>query len=125
MPKNRNKYYWWCQMGGWGFWALVLVLNSSIFDQKITTRLIYITLIFLASGILVTHIFREVIRRSGWLQLSIEKAFPKFIIGILITCIAGSFIRVLLFDSLHLASAAAGPNPAKKIDFWARMMAMT
>src|ERR1700748_564001 len=98
MPKNRNKYYWWCQIGGWGFLALVLLLNSSIFDQKITGRTMKITVIIIVSGIAITHVFREVIRRTGWLQLSVEKAIPKFLIGILITCIAGGFIRIFLVD---------------------------
>jgi two-component system, LytTR family, sensor kinase len=120
MPKNVSKYYWWCQIGGWSFFALfMIVLNTSVFEQKITNALIYITAIYVLSGILTTHIFREVIRHSGWLQLPVEKALPKFMIGILLTCLACSLIRISAVDALDLI------HPKKKPDFITVLMATT
>jgi sensor histidine kinase YesM len=120
MPKSGSKYYWWCQIGGWAFLALVIVLSAfTSFEQKITDKLIYYTLILATSGLISTHIFREVIRRRGWIQLPVEKALPKFLIGILLTCVAGSLIRILLGDILNLASSL------KNTDFTARLVAMT
>jgi two-component system LytT family sensor kinase len=104
MPKNGSKYYWWCQIGGWGSLALVLVLNSSISEQNITNKQIGIMVITVLTGILVTHIFREVIKRSGWAFLTVDKALPKFLIGMLITCIVSALIRISLADALGLAS---------------------
>jgi two-component sensor histidine kinase len=104
MTQNGSKYYWWCQIGGWGSLALVLLLNSTTFEQTITRKEIGIMSVTVLSGILVTHIFREVIKRSGWAFLTVEKAFPKFLLGILITCIVIALIRIEAVDALNLAS---------------------
>jgi two-component system LytT family sensor kinase len=107
MTKNGSNYYWWCQIGGWGSLALLLVLNSSISEQKITDKQIQIMVITVLTGILVTHIFREVIKRSRWAFLTVEKALPKFLIGIVITCVVSALIRIALADALGLADKNA------------------
>ena len=104
MTKNGSKYYWWCQFGGWGSLAMVLVLNSSTFDQKITNRQIQIMVITVLTGIFVTHLFREVIKRNGWTLMTLEKAAPRFIIGMLATCILSALIRIGVADAMSLAS---------------------
>jgi two-component system LytT family sensor kinase len=120
MPKNTSRYYWWCQLGGWGFFALAMVLTSPTFDQKITARVIDIAIVIALSGIFITHLFRVVIRRSGWLRLPVEKALPKLLVGILLTCIAGSLIRIMAIDALDLVSPKN-----KKLDFYQRLMDQT
>ena len=119
MPKKGSKYYWWCQIGGWSFLVLVLVLAAfTSFEQRITKELIYNTLIVAASGLIATHVFREVIRNRGWIQLPVEKALPKFLLGILLTCIGGSLIRMLLGDALGVGSTL------KNSSFTGRMVPM-
>ena len=121
MAKNASRYYWFCQLGGWGFWALILVwLNSSTFESRITYKLVGLAVVAALSGFLVTHIFREVIRRTGWLSLPVEKALPKFFIGTLLTCVAGALIRITLVDALDLVSLARG-----KTDFVSRLLLTT
>lgn len=117
MTKNGSKYYWWCQFGGWGSLAMVLVLNSSTFDQQITNRQIQIMVITVLTGIFVTHLFREVIKRSGWTLLSLERAVPRFIIGMLATCILSALIRIGVADSLGLAAH-------KSSDFMPRLLTL-
>ena len=116
MPKNASKYYWWCQIGGWGFLALVMVLESPTFQQQITSKLIGLIVVAALGGMLTTHIFREVIRRSGWLLLPVEKALPKLMVGILLTCIADSLLRISTVDALDLLSLAR-----KNVDFVTRL----
>jgi len=119
MPKKGSKYYWWCQIGGWSFLVLVLVLAAfTSFEQKITDQLIYNTLIVAVSGLIATHVFREVIRNWGWIQLPVDKALPKFLLGILLTCIGGSLIRMLLGDALNINSSL------KNSSFTGRMVPM-
>lgn len=118
MTKNGSKYYWWCQIGGWGSLALVMVLNSSTFDQKITSKEVGIMIITVLTGILVTHVFREVIKRSGWALLTVEKALPKFLIGMVLTCFAIGLIRMALVDTLGLALH-------KSSDFMPRLLTIT
>jgi sensor histidine kinase YesM len=97
MPKSGSKYYWWCQIGGWAFLVLILIyaaLTTSI-EQRVTEQHIYNALIVAVSGLISTHIFREVIRKRGWIQLPVDKALPKFLVGILLTCVAGSLLRMV------------------------------
>jgi two-component system, LytTR family, sensor kinase len=119
MAKNASKYYWWCQIGGWGFLALALILSSSIFDQKITDKLVDITLIITMSGFITTHMFRWVIRRSGWLLLPVEKAFPKLLVGVIITCAVSAAIRIGLVSEFQLVVST------HKIDFPAKLLIIT
>lgn len=117
MTKNGSRYYWWCQIGGWGSLALLLVLNSTTLEQKITHKDVEIMLVTVLTGILVTHVFREVIRRSGWALLSVEKALPKFLIGIVLVCITDGLIRIGLADALGLSSY--------KAEFMPRLLTVT
>ena len=109
-----------CQLTGWGFLALVMVMNSFIFQQKVTNKLIDLMVLAVLAGMLTTHLFREVIRRSGWLLLPVEKALPKLVIGILLTCIADSLIRILVVDAMHLVS-----EERKNVDFLTRLLTNT
>ncbi|HEY4207179.1 MAG TPA: histidine kinase [Puia sp.] len=119
MPKNTSRYYWLCQISGWGFLGLVLVLFSPTFEQKITLKLIGFLAVVMVTGILATHLFREVIRRSGWLMLPVEKALPKLLIGVVLTCVADSVIRIAVTDTLGLAMSR------QKMDFLPRLLATT
>jgi two-component system LytT family sensor kinase len=101
--------------------ALVMLwLNASTFEQRITYKLVGLTVVAALSGIFVTHIFREVIKRSGWLLLPVEKALPKFLIGILLTCVMEALIRISVVNALDLLSLSR-----KKTDFISRMLATT
>jgi two-component system, LytTR family, sensor kinase len=120
MPKSASKYYWLCQVGGWGTFALMLVLSAPMVDQRITYKLVGLGVVAALAGIFVTHIFREVIRRAGWLRLTVEKALPKFLVGVLLTCLAGALIRILMVDFLDFLSLARG-----KASFISRVMGLT
>jgi two-component system LytT family sensor kinase len=120
MPKSTSKYYWWCQIGGWGSLGLVFVLDASTFDQSIDLRRIGLMAVSIFSGIFVTHLFRTFIRRFGWLMLPVERALPKFMMGILLTSLAFGLMRMGLDNAFDLLS----PDRKKK-DFLTRLLANT
>ncbi len=117
MPKNFAKYYWWCQIGGWGFLALIMILLSSISDQKISFKILEQLGIIVFSGILTTHLFRGVIRKFNWLMLPVEKIMPKLIMGILVVCVINSLIRIGAVNLLDLSTSK------RKLDFSTRLLA--
>jgi LytS/YehU family sensor histidine kinase len=117
MPKSTSKYYWWCQISGWGFLALVMVLDASTFDQNITSRRIGLMVVSIFSGIFVTHLFRIFIRRTGWLMLPVEKALPKFMMGILATSLLIGLMRMGLDTAFNLSSPSR-----QKMDFLTRLL---
>ena len=119
MPKNSTKYYWWCQFGGWGVLALFWLLLSFTFDQKVTGTNIQRLVLMIFSGILVTHLFRLVIRRFNWLLLSLEKVIPKLIIGIICVCVVDSLVRIGTVNLLNLTT-----NQSKR-DILTRLIAIT
>ena len=98
----------------------MLVLSAPMVDQRITYKLVGLGVVAALAGIFVTHIFREVIRRAGWLKLTVEKALPKFLVGVLLTCLAGALIRILMVDFLDFLSLARG-----KASFLSRVMGLT
>jgi len=119
MPKNFTRYYWWCQIGGWGFLALYWILLSLTFDQKVPFILLQRLALMVVSGILVTHIFRLVIHRFNWLLLSVERVIPKLITGIICVCIVDGLIRIGTVSLLHF------PTSKDKLDFLTRLLAYT
>ena len=119
MPKNSARYYWWCQIGGWGLLALGSVLFYSIAGQGITTKTIEYLVAMMFSGILATHLFREFIRKSNWLLLPMAKVFPKLLLGVVIVCIIGGLIRIGMVDIFTLL-----PD-RKKLSFSARLLFLT
>lgn len=119
MPKNFTRYYWWCQIGGWGFLALYWILLSLTFDQKVPSILLQRLALMVVSGILVTHIFRLVIHRFNWLLLSVEKVIPKLITAIICVCIVDGLIRIGTLNLLHF------PASKEKLDFFSRLLAYT
>jgi two-component sensor histidine kinase len=122
MPKNVSRYYWLCQIGGWGLLGLGIIVANFFFQlqTKIGMNLIYVfTAMYVIPAIITTHLFREIVRSLGWLQLPVEKALPKFLLGILFTCLAASLIRIGVFSALGLLHAKKAP------DFFADLMAST
>jgi two-component system LytT family sensor kinase len=100
--------------------VFIIVASTTLLESKAPINLTYIfTALYVIPGLLFTHLFREVIRRSGWLKLPVEKALPKFLIGILITCIGCGLIRIGAFEALGLVHAKKSP------DFFANLMAST
>ena len=121
MPKNVSRYYWLCQIGGWGILGLGIAwANVFVLKPDLTTDLIYIyTALLVTLGLVATHLFREVIRSYGWLQLPVEKAWPKFLIAIFLTCLGASLVRLGIFGVLSLLHARKSPN------FFSDLMAST
>ncbi|MBS1946688.1 MAG: histidine kinase [Bacteroidetes bacterium] len=120
MPKSNTKYYWWCQVGGWGSIALIMIFVSSISDQKVPAKLLAQQLgLIVLSGIFVTHLFRLAIRKFNWLMLPIEKAFPKLIIGVLVVCTVEALIRIGIVSFFNLSISK------QKFNFPQRLFAST
>ena len=85
---KTNKRYWLCQLTGWGVWGMIIVyFNFVVFGDRLKEQggqkenLISLV-IFLAVGILITHILRLIIKRINWLKFSFNKIVLLFIISV-------------------------------------------
>ncbi len=103
--QKRNPYYWWFQVGGWGLAALILLLLYVLANQPVNGRLMAQMGVMLFFGIGTTHLFREYVRAARWLQLTVEKALPKFILGVIVVCVVDSLLRIWAIDLFQLSSS--------------------
>ena len=116
MGKNTTKYYWWCQIAGWGIVGLSSVFFAINFG-KITTKYVMVLMFVVVSGILITHLFREVIRRNNWLMLPVEKVLPRLLIGVIVVSIISSLLRSGFVEIFNLS------ENKKKLDFSTKLLA--
>jgi two-component system, LytTR family, sensor kinase len=119
MFKKNAKYYWLCQLSGWGFVALCMIFFAFTFEKSMTGRFFLRVLIMTSCGILFTHILREVIRRSGWLLLPVEKVIGRLVLGVIITSLCHSLFLLSLVNTFNLSESS------KKITFTSRLLAAT
>ena len=77
---SRNTVYWLCQVLGWGtFLVLNFIILSSL--DKLHWERIVIGFYFIFAAISFTHIFRNVIKKGKWFELSLKKIVPRIIIS--------------------------------------------
>ena len=104
---SRNKLYWIWQTAGWTTFILINLLIVSSIEQLSTNRIIR-SLYFLVAAIVLTHLFREFVKRRNWSEFPLKKITPRvlaasLILGILIygTIYLGSFLTGIISHSEH------------------------
>ena len=89
---SKKGLYWICQAGGWLFFVLfnsLLVKLQNAFNIDVAKSLT-ILLIF---GVVISHIYRNLIIRSGWLKVSTLKLLPRVIIASVVFAIVLEFAQ--------------------------------
>ena len=87
LQDSRQKVYWVSQLSGWGGYSLLnlLIVLSARADGNIsesTDRFLYLIIPTLTiSGVLFTHIYREIIRIYGWAELEPRALAPRVFLG--------------------------------------------
>ncbi len=73
---NRDLIYWICQIGGWGTYIL---LNSIFLSTQKDFKQIYIVSLTITGflGLILSHIFRIIIKSYSWSKLSIQTLVPR------------------------------------------------
>ncbi|MBD79772.1 MAG: histidine kinase [Crocinitomicaceae bacterium] len=104
---RKKQLYIASQLIGWSVYFLIaLFLNQSAgvpIDGIIIVA--HLTPFFL--GILLSHAYREIIIRNNWLQLSIIKLIPRFVIGSLIMA---SVFELLFVGVMQLIQMIIGSD---------------
>jgi signal transduction histidine kinase len=117
VPRQRPNYsYWACQIAGWGGYSVLGLTIATLADGWRAGTAVCFALFFLYS-IALTHWFRRLIRRRGWLDLSATRGFPRIFatavcIGLLLAALVVGVARVLTgghaFDTTATVSTAGG-----------------
>ncbi len=89
--KNTLFKYWACQILGWGGWICLNVFFVYLFAREEyfggEVGRLFLTVLFIEFVwyILATHILRMILRRTSWLQVSINRIIPIFIVSVAAT----------------------------------------
>jgi hypothetical protein len=73
---SRRYAYWICQLGGWTGYA-VLRLTLSSFFRAVSWERVAAYAVFVAAGVLYTHLYRHMARRQEWTQMSLGQLAPR------------------------------------------------
>ena len=76
VPMTQNRAYWWCQLGGWGLYALGEIAVIAAFSPYVLWG-VFINALNLPLGIGLTHAYRAVIRWRGWTRLPLLRLAPR------------------------------------------------
>jgi sensor histidine kinase YesM len=77
---NREIVYWICQIGGWGAYVL---LNSIFLSLQKDFKQIYILSLTIIGflGLILSHVFRIIIKKYGWSRLPIQRLIHRVLIA--------------------------------------------
>ena len=98
---TNNKYaYWWCQIGGWVFYASVIIFFTKTFDQVITPMVIKRLSLSIILGFLFTHLLRHCIKQFNLLPPIVGKMWVKLSLVIVGICILYSILNSSIVEHL-------------------------
>lgn len=105
---KKNSTYWWCQIGGWLFYALVLAFFSFVvplreskkFPKEYVELFTIRILLTIVLGILFTHLFRVLIHKLQLHPTNQRKRWPMFLLLLLAVIVVNSFSNSLLVQQL-------------------------
>lgn len=102
--RNTKEQYWLFQLIGWGSFTLINTFFAFSFD-KLSQHFFLRLGIFLALGILCSHLMRELITRIGILQKSLNKQVLQFLVLTFSLALFTSYINVEILSQLNLLRA--------------------
>jgi LytS/YehU family sensor histidine kinase len=92
---DKRKLYWICQIGGWSAYSLnELALYSYSFGYS--DSLLVNAIVTIVLGILITHIYRLVIKRLSWLDLPLNQLIPRIAASVMLMAVIMVMLSVLL-----------------------------
>ncbi len=102
--KNKKFLYWIIQVSGWTLYVALAATYNYLQDRLTDDSVIIMVLIFLL-GITLTHIYRNVIVRLKWLELSIQRMLPRIFLaailyGLVFYLVEASVIKIALQSSI-------------------------
>ena len=92
---RKEKLYWFCQVGGWFMFTLLEVSSYLNVDSFKAPFLVNAIVNFIL-GITVTHLYRLVLIRTGWLNLPLYKIIPRGIMGVVVMSLLLTAINIPL-----------------------------
>jgi two-component system LytT family sensor kinase len=92
---RKEKLYWICQLGGWFLFAL-LELSTYLSIDGLTWKLLTNAIANFILGIVITHLYRLLLIRQGWLNLPLYRIIPRGIFGVVVMSFVLTLINIQL-----------------------------
>jgi two-component system LytT family sensor kinase len=96
---KRTQIYWLSQLTGWGLFVLGNIISASI-QAEVIPGLYIVSLFILINGILVTHIFRNLVVKLKWSSLNIPQLIPRMLLSAVLMSLAFTLFNSVLTDLL-------------------------
>ena len=90
---NRKKIYWLSQVIGWCIFAVVNIVLLALFD-RLNWKEMLVVCYTVFVGVSITHVYRGIIKKYGWVKLPPKQIIPRIIFSSIIT---GTSIYALIF----------------------------
>ncbi|MBK7183298.1 MAG: histidine kinase [Bacteroidetes bacterium] len=98
---NKKNLYWICQIGGWLFFVLLnslfLQLNNA-FNTKIAIG--HFSMFVL--GVTISHAYRTLIVKAGWLKLKILPLIPRVIVATIVFATIIEYLQFIVESQLGI-----------------------
>jgi len=92
---RKEKLYWFCQIGGWFTFIMLELITYLTLDGFRLGLLINASVNFLL-GLGLTHFYRSILIRAGWLSLPIYKLIPRGIFAVIVISIIMTSVNIPL-----------------------------
>ncbi|MEO8151342.1 MAG: histidine kinase [Bacteroidia bacterium] len=99
---NKRNLYWTLQISGWLLYVFINYLSLPLFPDRVPYEEVYFFGSFF-NGILVTHLYRSIIRNFNWFNLPLLKLIRNIFAGALIATIV-FFIAQTLYNIIIVLS---------------------
>lgn len=103
MLKPISKYYWWCQISGWSFWVALNVILAIYYGRPLKGIYFANLVVMGVSGILITHLLREVVLHYHWLEFPLDKLIVRLLLTVVICAALITLIRGSVNLIFHLS----------------------
>ena len=101
---SKTKLFWSLQIGGWVFYAIIVVFGASLASDNFSANLAIPIVIEACFLLIITQFFRYYSKQNHWLQLKVSSLLPKVILAILVMAFTVYYVRVLVSYWLGLYS---------------------
>ncbi len=95
LKMNRKTIYWISQFSGWLSFAFVNLILIASFDQLNIGRILVLSSLFV-SGILLTHIYKLILKKRGWINLPLKRLIPRVLLSSVFIGISMYFLAFLV-----------------------------
>ncbi len=96
---DEKAIYWLTQVSGW-FGYILLILFQNLMAGNVTMGIVKVLFVNFVLGILISHLMRGLIVRSGMLSMKILRVIPRIIALSLLAGIVSAFVYAIISDTL-------------------------